>query len=178
MRGRGKKASSHFHPYLPDWLNPWLFDPSLLLIWLINYLFIDLIVPPVTLNSPQTELAWMTLNFLNHRFLCPVGVVLLVCVHVHACMHTHTKRYWTGPSSVIWFLPSWYCVSAGDKDTTLITETQLLTVNVSVLSIAGLAQPQTVTCCRGAACLWLPITLQTEVRELKCQPQDPNHPRG
>lgn len=68
----------------------------------------------------------------------------------------------------------------GDKDTSLptliITKTLLLTVNVLQV-FPGQTQPQTATHCKE-----IPVsdyfTLHTEVGKLKCQPQDPVHPRG
>lgn len=78
-------------------------------------------------------------------------------------------------------LPVWFhsfphdtvCELAGDKDTSL--SQGIPAYSESVTSVfPDPAQPQTASYCKEAACLWLPITLQTELKGLK----DPHHPGG
>lgn len=128
----------------------------------------------------------MTLNFLtSYQLSLSFGMVLLVTpTSAHKDMRTDLQK------DARQVLPVWFhsfphdtvCGLAGDKDTSLSHINYywgIAAYGESVASVfADPAQPQTASYFKEAACLWLPITLQTELKGLKCQPQDPHHPGG
>lgn len=95
----------------PECLNSWLFDPFLLLIWLINYLLILLFF--LTIVCLWNVLKWPSAS-LPCKF-SPWDRIAGLCVYPY----THSESCQTGLSSVLWFL---LCdTELGDKNISLLT---------------------------------------------------------